>query len=604
MQATGPKGREQHPAAGDLLAYAEERAAPETHRRVHAHLALGCRRCSGRVTLWRRSLDALQARKRPPPAPRDQFLQQAMTIFDELAPPPSLWNQVITSLAAGPADVEEAAEETDALFRVLFARNPLAMWLYDLETLRFLEVNDAALAMLGYSRSDFLRTCLSEVLLPDEWAPGPLETSGVRRQRYRALDGRTIDGEVRCHHLTLHGRRVALAAVQDVTERLALEEQLRQSQRMDAIGRLAAGVAHDFNNLLAVVVGYAEVMKLGRAAAAKVPAYATEIHQAAQRAAALTRQLLAFSRKQVLRPQVVDLNEIVAGMERMLRRVIGVDIDLVVLQDPNLASVAVDPGQMDQVILNLVVNARDAMPDGGRLTIETANVRIAAGCAARSLAARPGSYVRLRVSDSGCGMDAETRRHIFEPFFTTKEEGKGTGLGLATVFGIVKQSNGEIEVHSEPGNGTTFDIYLPQTGDTPGASPEAAPEESAAEGTETILVAEDEESVRQLVCEVLAARGYQVLPARDGAEALALSRDHHGPVHLVLTDVMMPGMSGPTLVDHLRAERSEIRALYMSANAEVVFARRGESAGDVPFIQKPFSPRVLAAKVREVIDGE
>jgi two-component system cell cycle sensor histidine kinase/response regulator CckA len=378
------------------------------------------------------------------------------------------------------------------------------------------------------------------------------------------------------------------------------EEQVRQLQRLEAVGRLAGGVAHDFNNLLTVIMGRGAIL-LGR-----LPADDPHrrdialIKKTAERAAALTKQLLAFSRKQILAPKVLDLNTVVSGMVTMLQRLIGEDIELVFLPGSELGRVKADPGQLEQVIANLVVNARDAMPNGGRLTLETTAVDLSEHYARQHVGVQAGSYVMLGVSDTGIGMDRETQARIFDPFFTTKEPGKGTGLGLATVYGIVKQSGGNIWVYSEPGKGTTFKVYLPQVHDAEDA---AEPEQvRPGRGTETLLIVEDEDEVRALACEVLATYGYEVLQARTPADALLIAERHTGPVHLLLTDVIMPGMSGRILAERLAPLRPEMTVLYMSGYTDEAIVHHGTLDAGTPFIQKPFTPDALAAGVRRLLD--
>ncbi|HEV8438353.1 MAG TPA: GAF domain-containing protein [Methylomirabilota bacterium] len=393
-----------------------------------------------------------------------------------------------------------------------------------------------------------------------------------------------------------------LAVVKDVTERRALEEQLRQSQKMDAVGRLAGGVAHDFNNLLTVILGRSELLLARYRADDRTRQQIDLIRTTAQQAAALTAQLLAFSRKQVVAPRRLDLNEVVTRMEQLLRRLIGEDLALRIILGPSLGHVKVDPGQMDQVIMNLVVNARDAMPRGGHLTIETANVAIDAAYAQQHLGVEPGPYVVLSVSDTGCGMDRDTMSHIFEPFFTTKGPGKGTGLGLATVYGIVQQSGGRIAVYSEPGIGTTFRVYLPRAEESlaPVGSDAGLPR--LARGSETILLLEDEEGVLNLAREILEMSGYTVLLARDSAEAMAIGERHQGPIHLLLTDVVMPQMNGRELAQQLGRIRPAMKVLYMSGYTFDIVVHHGVVEADTALLQKPFTLESLTSKVREVLD--
>jgi PAS domain S-box-containing protein len=389
----------------------------------------------------------------------------------------------------------------------------------------------------------------------------------------------------------------------DVTERKLLQDQLIQAQKMESIGRLAGGVAHDFNNLLTVISGYSELLLARRGIGNPVLGHVTEIQRAAARAASLTRQLLAFSRQQVLEPQVLDLNVIISNTDKMLRRLIGEDIELVTIAGTALGRVKADAGQMEQVVMNLAVNARDAMPKGGRLTIETANVELDEAYARRHVAVKPGPHVMLAMSDTGMGMDSETQARIFEPFFTTKEKGKGTGLGLATVYGIVKQSGGNIYVYSNLGHGTTFKIYLPRVDgalesvNTPKARTEVP------QGCETVLLVEDEESVRSLLQGILRSNGYTVLEASRGEEALGICEGHKGAIHLLLADVVMPQMSGRELAERLISTRPQMKVLYMSGYTDDAVVRHGVLESNAAFLQKPFTPEILARKVRLVLDA-
>jgi PAS domain S-box-containing protein len=390
----------------------------------------------------------------------------------------------------------------------------------------------------------------------------------------------------------------------DITDRKHLADQLRVAQKMQAVGELAGGVAHDFNNLLMIVKGHAEMLLDRIQDSSPVRHNLEQIQGATDRAATLTRQLLAFSRKQVLQPKILDLNDVVAGMIKMFARVIGENIDLAFLPGSKLAPVKADPGQMEQVLLNLVVNARDAMPDGGRLTIETANVELDRVSASQHPAMEAGSYVMLIVTDTGCGMDAGTQARIFEPFFTTKGHGKGTGLGLATVYGVVKQSGGFIWVYSELNHGTTFKIYLPQvTADVDRLIAEKVAA-GPVPGTETVLFVEDEESVRELVRDYLGRTGYRVLDAADGVQALDVAVAHRGPIHILVTDVVMPRLSGRELVTRLTAARPDVKVLYISGYTDDSIFRHGVLEGGVAFLQKPFNLRDLAQKIRQVLDGE
>jgi PAS domain S-box-containing protein len=392
---------------------------------------------------------------------------------------------------------------------------------------------------------------------------------------------------------------------EDVTERRALEQQLRQSQKMEAVGRLAGGIAHDFNNLLMVISGYSEFLLERLGAEPHLRGPAQEIASAAERASSLTRQLLAFSRKQMLAPRIVNLNDIATENLKMLNRMIGEDIDLVMVPTKSLWSVRADSGQIEQVIMNLAVNARDAMPSGGKLTIETSNVTLDEDFARLHSPLNPGDYVLLSITDTGAGMDAETQSHIFEPFFTTKGP-KGTGLGLSTVYGIVKQSGGYIWVYSDIGRGTTFKIYLPRvasTGET--ATQVAAPVlfQKVEPGTETILLVEDEANLRYLARQYLEKQGYKVIEAADGAVAMQIAVAHEGVIHLLLTDVIMPGMNGRELAQRISEIRPNVKILYMSGYTENVIGHNGMLDAGVRLLQKPFNLRDLKIKVREVLDA-
>src|SRR3989449_551704 len=379
--------------------------------------------------------------------------------------------------------------------------------------------------------------------------------------------------------------------------------QLRQSQKMEAVGQLAGGIAHDFNNLLTVINGYSELMLLSLPVEHPHSATFEQIRQAGDKASRLIRQLMAFSRQQVLQPKVLDLNAVVANIDTMLQRVIGEDIDLLTILSPGLASVKADPGQLEQVLMNLVVNGRDAMPAGGRLTIETADVVLDTDYARRHVGVNPGRYVMLAVSDNGGGMDAETQARIFEPFFTTKELGKGTGLGLSTVYGIVKQSGGNIWVYSEPERGTTFRIYLPRIEAAAEAVEPGKGREPLPRGSETILLVEDEAGVRTLAKTILQAHGYTVLDAAQGKDAFLLSGQHEGLIHLMVTDMVMPEMSGPEVAERLKPLRPNMKVLFMSGFTDKAIVHNGELDPGMAFLQKPFTPQTLTRKVREVLDS-
>ena len=402
------------------------------------------------------------------------------------------------------------------------------------------------------------------------------------------------DGEGRITHFISNDR--------DITDRRRLENQLQQAQKMDAIGRLAGGVAHDFNNLLMVISSYAELMLDSLAPQHPLRRNVDEIQKASRRAADLTRQLLAFGRKQMQSLQLLDLNLIIDDINKMLPRLIGEDIELVFVPGEKLAKVKADPVQIEQIVMNLVANARDAMPKGGRLVIETASLRLDDAYVQKHSIVPPGQYVLLTVSDSGLGIAPEHLSHIFEPFYTTKEEGKGTGLGLATVYGIVKQNSGFIWVYTEPGMGTTFKIYLPQARQAKLVLQPPLPAEGCPRGCETLLLAEDEAAVRESTREFLSLNGYIVLEAKNGIEALALAQSYAGPIHLMITDVVMPQMGGARLAGELASDRPDMKVLFVSGYAEATFQHHGEIDVTTRFLQKPFSLKTLARKIREIID--
>ncbi|MGA2593013.1 MAG: response regulator [Bryobacteraceae bacterium] len=413
-------------------------------------------------------------------------------------------------------------------------------------------------------------------------------------------------GHITRDRLSRLGATVAreLSQAEGRRERGRLEQQFRQAQKMEAVGRLAGGVAHDFNNLLTVITGYADLLLAGARLEPSQRTALEEIRRAAERGGALTHQLLAFSRRQPFTPRVVQLNTLIVNMEKMLSRLIGEDIDLITVPAAEPALARTDPGHLEQVIMNIVVNARDAMPGGGKLIIETANALVDQTYAGQNVDLKPGSYVVLAISDTGMGMDVETTAHLFEPFFTTKAPGKGTGLGLATAYGIVKQSGGAISIYSEPGHGTTVKVYLPsaQSKTPTEAAEQASP--ASLRGSETILLIEDEARVRKLIREVLTSRGYHVLEALRGDEAIRKAAKHDGRIHLLLADVVMPEMSGPQAVESIRALHPGIKVLYMSGYTDEAMVHHGILESGQAFLQKPFLPDTLARKVREVLNSQ
>jgi len=488
----------------------------------------------------------------------------------------------------------------------------------DVSTDRILHINPAMLALLGITAADAIDCRASALRI---WAS---------HEQYRELLERVTSGRpVENVEVVLQRRdqslRTVLLSIElvppsdassvpalitmavDISERRSLEEQFRQSQKIEAVGRLAGGVAHDFNNLLTVIIGYNESLDFDEALGESAREAVQQIKLASERATVLTRQLLAFSRRQVLRPQLLDLRDVTRQVAPMLRRLMGEDVELVTEWSDDPAVVRADPGQIEQILMNLAVNARDAMPTGGRLTVTIDLLDLDAGFVEAHPYVVAGRYVQLTVSDTGMGMPPETRARIFEPFFTTKPQGQGTGLGLAMVYGIVKQSDGYIWVDSEPGAGATFRIVLPQApgGRTgPPDAPSPMPRDSARTpgGHETVLLVEDEDALRELNRLILLRYGYRVLHARSGPEAVALAQAHPWTIHLLLTDVVMPSMSGRELADILQKTHPDMKVLYTSGYTADAIVRHGVSAAAVAFIQKPMSPPALARKVREVLD--
>jgi len=498
---------------------------------------------------------------------------------------------------------------SEAKFAKAFNANPSGMAITTLDG-RVVDVNDAWLRTLGYTREEALGRSTVELGL---WRSAEDRTRAIQhaqalgRVQTIEIEGRTKDGAKRtllysAELIELDGVPHVLLLTTDITERRQLEEQLRQAVKMEAVGRLAGGIAHDFNNLLTAIIGSADLLLEDLDPASPARDDVKEIRHAGDRAAQLTRQLLAFSRRQPLTPRVIDVNALVADMDRLLRRLIGEDIEFRTVLMPNLGAVRADAGQLEQVIMNLAVNARDAMPRGGKLTIETANAELDEAYAREHMTVRAGPAVMIAVSDTGTGMDRETLAHIFEPFFTTKEPGKGTGLGLATVYGIVKQSGGHVWVYSEPGRGTAFKIYLPRvTEAVEGIGAPTAP--TTLHGNETLLVVENEAPVRELARRMLEAKGYTVLTAAAPADALALVERHAPPIHLVVTDVILPGMDGPALARRLEQARPGIRVLFVSGYANEAIVHQGVLDPGVAYLPKPFTADALARKVREVIDA-
>ena len=503
-----------------------------------------------------------------------------------------------------------ALRTSEEQYRALFENTPYPMWVFDLDTHKLLAVNGAAVAHYGYRREEFLALRIEDLRPPEDipelerhlaTRPSGYRTTGP--WRHRKKDGTIIQVETSGHEIPFAGRRAELVVIDDVTERRRLEEQFRQAQKMEAVGRLAAGVAHDFNNLLTAILGTTDLMIEDLPADHPNREGLLDIRGAAERAAVLTRQLLTFSRQQVVSPRVLRLNELITDLVKLLRRLLGEDVTIATALDPDCGPVKADPGQLEQVIVNLSVNARDAMPNGGRLMLEAKNVDLDGDYPTERVTIPAGRYVMLAVTDTGTGMDAKIKARIFEPFFTTKPVGKGTGLGLATVYGVVQQIGGYIWLYTELGHGTSFKIYLPRVD---AVETEAASEASLAgalDGSETVLVAEDEEAVRQIIEKALDAHGYRVLSARDGAEALERASAYAGQIDLLVTDVVMPDMNGRELSRRLVENRPNLRTLYLSGYTDDAILHRGVLQQGVAFLQKPFSLRMLARKVREVIEA-
>ena len=508
---------------------------------------------------------------------------------------------------------EEALRESEEHFRRFIENVPVGVYRTTPDG-RVLMANSALLRMLGY---DSWQELASRNLEGDSFEAG-YPRSAFREQieregevggleaAWKRRDGSVVFVRESARTFRTDAGRVLYydGIVEDVTERRRLEEQLRQAQKMEAVGRLAGGVAHDFNNLLTVIIGYSDLLLERVSARDGMRPPVEEIKKAADRAASLTRQLLAFSRKQMLQPQLLDLNRLLTNVDEMLRRMIGEDIELATHLPSGLGRVKADPGQIEQVIMNLAVNARDAMPQGGQLTLEAANVELDSSYVSSHESVLPGHYVMIAMSDTGIGMDAETQAHIFEPFFTTKGQGKGTGLGLATTYGIVKQSEGHIWVYSEPGKGTTFEVYLPRIDQAVEViAPTNVPVDELPPSCQTILLVEDEEVVRSFARGLLESRGYEVLEAKGAHEALEVGGRYKKRIHLLLTDVVMPHMSGAELVKHLAPLHPETKVLYMSGYADHAVVQHGLLDPGTVFLQKPFTPDALTLKVREVLDG-
>ena len=524
---------------------------------------------------------------------------------------------LLNRLQAEKTAVQAALQHSEALleqrYRTMFEEAIVGIFQSSPQG-RFLSVNPAMASMVGYTSAEEMLVSVTDI-------PNELYVDARRRDEFKSLieqhgavqnfewqayrkDGSKMWMSSNIRAVYENGAIVRYEGTNaDITERKLLQEQLVQSQKMEAVGRLAGGIAHDFNNAIGVIIGYSALLKERVPTDQKAVRFVEEISEAGHRAASLTRQLLAFSRKQVIQPTVLDLNAVVTDTEKMLGRLIGEDIKMAVILAPGLGRIKADRGQLEQVLMNLAVNARDAMPQGGRLIIETCNAQLDKTAVSQHPYGKPGQYVMLSVSDTGCGMDKETQAHIFEPFFTTKNLGKGTGLGLSTVYGIVKQGEGYIWVYSEPGKGARFKVYWPQTASS--VQPRAPITEalSLPVGSEKVLLVEDDDSMRELTCNCLESVGYTVLSTPDGETAIRVASQHDGPIHLLLTDVVMPGFSGQQLAESLAAYRPEMKVLYMSGYTADLIADHGVLESSIVLLEKPFTKEALLNRVRRVLDG-
>jgi two-component system, cell cycle sensor histidine kinase and response regulator CckA len=507
---------------------------------------------------------------------------------------------------------EEDLRKSEERFSKAFRSSPLAITISSKTEGRYLDVNEAFLRLLGYHRQDVIGRTATELnfWIEPQRRLEMLQQLGESGRvtafpaQYTTSRGEIRQAEVSAELIDLEGHSCVLAITRDTTETQRLEAQFRHAQKMEIVGRLAGGIAHDFNNLMGVILGYSDLLSIRLNPTDSGRKQVQEIKKAGERAVALTRQLLAFSRQQVMQTRILDLNLVVSDVEKMLHRLISEDIVLRIEKSDRLDHVKTDSGQMEQVIMNLVVNARDAMPQGGTITIRTVNAQLDDNDRRAHPYVRPGSYVLLSVADSGIGMDAETLSHIFEPFFTTKEPGKGTGLGLATVYGIVKQSGGYVWAESEVGQGTTFKVYLPRIQAPPEKASGKEIVTNSCRGTETVLVVEDEEALREVTCAFLKSAGYSVLEASNGAQALEIARDQAEVVHLLLTDMIMPGMSGHELAGRVAALNPKIKLAYVSGYTDHASLHRGLPDEDTPFLSKPFTRQGLLEKVRRILESD
>jgi PAS domain S-box-containing protein len=505
--------------------------------------------------------------------------------------------------------IERDLRHSQEKYAKMIHSSPDAITLRSLPDRRYIEISEGFTRLTGYTAEEVIGKTPSEIGIWSDDSPHTEILENIQREgevREVEFGFQTKSGEhryatVSAVRLTLGANDYMLSTSRDITERRSLERQLLQSQKMEAIGRLAGGVAHDFNNLLGVILGQTELLEAEFENNPAVHRRAEAIEQAGRRAAELTKQLLAFSRQQFIEPRVVDANAIVRDIEKLLKKLLGEDVELTIHLQPNAGNIKIDPSQLEQILMNLSVNARDAMPGGGKLILETACVELDETYARQHLGAKAGDFLMLVVSDTGTGMDSQTMARIFEPFFTTKVEGRGTGLGLSTVYGVVKQNNGYIMTYSEVGHGTTFRIYFPRVRESPELRDKRPHQAEFAKGSETILIVENEEALRELARELLEANGYKVIEAERGENALRLVEGSQTPIDLLLTDVVMPGMGGKQLAKRLLERRPGLRVLYMSGYTDDVINNRGVLPDNTLLLPKPFTRAVLLRKVREAL---
>jgi len=518
--------------------------------------------------------------------------------------------KLLLSILEDVTQKEEALRESEERLKTTLNSIQTGIVVIDAETHIIIDANSAAIKMIGAPEERVIGHVCHKYICPAEKGKCPITDFGQKMDNAERILITANREEIpilkTVTTMFLGGKECLLDSFIDIREKKILEAQLAQSQKMEAIGTLAGGVAHDFNNLLTIIIGNAELALMNVIKDESLRTGIEEIKKAGERAASLTRQLLAFSRKQIVQPKILDINELLIDIEKMLGRLIGDNIELLTIPDPALWREEIDHGQIDQIIINMVVNARDAMPQGGKLTIETANADLDKNYFRKRgiEGEKSGHYVMLAVSDTGSGMDKETQEHIFEPFFTTKEVGKGTGLGLSTIYGIVKQNNGFIWVYSEPGQGSAFKVYLPKVREDADLDEKEQTPVDDLSGSGTVLIVEDDDGLRKLAQAVLHQHGYRVLDAENGEDALRVSKEHDGPIHLLLTDVIMPKMGGKKLAERLQPLYPRMKVIYMSGYTDNTIVRHGVLAPKLNFIQKPFTPEGLARKVRKALESK